>query len=201
MHRADDRKAVLGLRVADRVPACEQRPRGPDLLVGGGEDVGQDLRRQLFGKRRDRKREQRRAAHREDVVQRIRGRDRAVVGGIVDDGREEVEREDERSLVVETVDGRVVGRREPDQQVLGLDGRKAREQLLEARRRILGCAAPAGGEVGELDGGGFEIHGSLVSVPRNCRNSVSLRPQTFQRFELFPVPSTRIKSQAFSQRV
>ena len=86
------------------------------------------------GKRGDREREQRHAAHREDVVQRVRRGDRAEVVGVVDDRREEVDREDERPLVVELVDRRVVGRVEPDEQVLGLGGHEAAQQLLEPRR-------------------------------------------------------------------
>ena len=82
----------------------------------------------------------------------------AVVGRVVDDRREEVEREDQRALVVELVDGRVVGGRQPDEQVLGLDRHEAGQQLLQAGRRVLRGAASAGGEVGELDVSGVEIH-------------------------------------------
>src|SRR5512132_4149801 len=111
-------------------------------------------------------REQRRAAHREDVVECVRGRDRAVIGGVVDDGREEIEREDQRPLVIEPVDGGIVGRGEADEEVIGLRWDEAREQLLETRGRILGRAASAGGEVGELYGSGVQVHGgvSLKSV-------------------------------------
>ena len=53
---------------------------------------------------------------------------------VVDERREEVEREDERGLVVEPVDGGVVGRREPDQQILRLGGHEPGEELLQAAR-------------------------------------------------------------------
>jgi hypothetical protein len=76
------------------------------------------LDRQLLREGRDREREQRRAAHRENVVERVGGGDCTVVARVVDDRREEVEREDERPLVVEPVDSRVVGRCEPDEEVL-----------------------------------------------------------------------------------
>ena len=109
--------------------------------------------RQLLGKRRDREREQRHAAHREDVVQRVRRGDRAEVVGIVDDRREEVDREDERALVVELVHRRVVGGVEPDEQVLGLGRHEPAQQLLEARRRVLRRAAACGREVGQLHPG------------------------------------------------
>ena len=60
---------------------------------------------------------------------------------VVDDRWEEVDGEDDRALVVEPVDGGVVGRVEPDQEVLSLAAREAREQGLEACGRVLGCAA------------------------------------------------------------
>ena len=77
VHGADDGEPVLRLVVADRVAAGEQRAGCAHLLVRGGEDRGQHLVRQLLRERGDRQREQRRAAHREDVVQRVRRGDRA----------------------------------------------------------------------------------------------------------------------------
>ena len=132
MNRADDREAVLRLGVANRVPAREQPARGAHLRVGRGEDLGEHLDRQILGERRDRQREQRRAAHREDVVQRVGRSDRAVVAGLVDDGWEEVEGEDDRALVVDAIDGGVVRRREADEQVLRLDRDESLEQLARA---------------------------------------------------------------------
>jgi hypothetical protein len=154
MHRADDREAVLRLGVADRVPAGEDRTRRADLRVRGGEHLREQLARQVLRKRGDREREERRPAHREDVVQRVRRGDRAVVGRVVDDRREEIDREDDRLLVVQLVHRRVVGRRQADEQVLVGDRREAAQQLLEERRRVLGCAPPGRGEIGELDGAG-----------------------------------------------
>ena len=90
------------------------------------------------------------AAHREDVVERVRRGDRAEVVRVVDDRREEVDREDERPLVVEPVDRGVVGRVEPDEQVLGLGRHEAAQQLLEPRGRVLRGAAACGREIGEL---------------------------------------------------
>ena len=55
-------------------------------------------------------RRERRAAHRVDVAQRVGRGDRAEVVRLVDDGREEVRREDERALVVDPVHGGVVRR-------------------------------------------------------------------------------------------
>ena len=55
-------------------------------------------------------------------------------------------------LVVEPVDGGVVRRREPDEQILRLDGHEAGQQLLEPGGRVLGRAAAGGDELGQLHG-------------------------------------------------
>ena len=68
---------------------------------------------------------------------------RPNVAGIVDERREEVQREDERTLVVELVDGGVVCRRQTDEQVLGLGRDESLEQLLETSGRVLRGAATA----------------------------------------------------------
>ena len=110
MRRADHREAVFRLRVADRVAAGERATRLADLGRGAGEDLGQDVARQVLGECRDRQREQHPAAHREDVGQRIRRGDLPERPRVVDERREEVERADDRQVVADAVDGRVVGR-------------------------------------------------------------------------------------------
>ena len=152
VHRADDREPVLRLVVSDRVPARENRARSAHALVRSGEDVSEHLDRQLFGKRGDRERHERRAAHREDVVQRVRRGDRAEGARVVDERREEVDGEDDRALVVQPVDRRVVGGIEPDEQILRLGGYEPREQRLESSCRVLGGATARTGERGERDG-------------------------------------------------
>ena len=57
------------------------------------------------------------AAHRVDVAHRVGGGDRAIVVRVVYQRREEVRRHHDRLLVVQAVDGGVVGRGEADQQV------------------------------------------------------------------------------------
>ena len=116
--------------------------------VGRRQDGGDRVAGELLGKRGDGERQHRQAAHGEDVVQGVRRRDRAEIVGIVDERRKEVDGEDERSLVVQPVDGRVVGRREPDEEVLGLGGQESGQQLLESRGRILRRAAAGDGEIG-----------------------------------------------------
>ena len=152
MDGADDREPVLRLGVANRVAAGEDRARRTNALVGAGEHLAEHLDRKLLREGGDREREQRRAAHGEDVVQRVRRGDRAERPRIVDERREEVDREDERALVVEPVDRRVVGGIEPDEQVLGVGRHEPGEQRLEARGRVLRRAAAGARERRELDG-------------------------------------------------
>ena len=160
MDRADDGETVLRLVVANGVSTGEECARRTHLLVGGGKYLGEHVHGQLFRERRDRQGEQRRPAHGEDIVEGIRGGDRPVIAGIVDDRREEIECEDERPLVVEAVDGGIVRRGEPDEQVLGLGRDEAGEQLLQASCRVLGGASATRGEIGELDGSDGDVHGS-----------------------------------------
>ena len=149
MHGADHGKAVLRLRVADRVSARQDRTGSADLLRGSGEDRAEHRGRKLLGEGGDGESEQRRTTHREHVVQRVRRRDSPECRRIVDERRKEIQREDDRTLVVELVDGRVVRRREPDEEVLRLHRDKALQQLLEARSRVLRSAAAADGQSGK----------------------------------------------------
>ena len=155
--RPDDGQSVLRLPVADRVPAGQDRPRLAHLRVGGVENRRHRLLRELLGKLGDRQGEQRASAHREHVVEGVRRRDRPEVTRVVDERWEEVEREDERGAVVEPIDGSVVGRGEPDEQILRLRGDEPREQLLEAGGGVLGRAAAGGDELGQLHGHGWMV--------------------------------------------
>ena len=131
-------------------PPARIAPAARTCRVGAVEDRAHHLVRQLLGQRRDREREQRHAAHREHVVERVRRGDRAEVVRVVDDRREEVDREDERTLVVEPVDRSVVRRVEADEQVLRLGRHEPAQQLLEPGRRVLRRAAAGRREVGQL---------------------------------------------------
>ena len=113
-----------GSRPPPRAASAAPARISPSISVG-----------ELLGEGRHREREQRRAAHREHVVERVRRRDPPEGARVVDDGREEVDGEDERALVVEAVDRRVVGRVEADEQVAGLGRHDPREERLEPRGR------------------------------------------------------------------
>ena len=157
VHGADDGEAVLRLVVANRVAAGENRPRRPDDLVCSREDLTEYLGGKLLRERRYRECEERHATHGKNIIERVGRRDRAEVPRIVDDRREEVDGEHDRPLVVEAVDGRVIGRVEADEELCRVDRNEACEQRLEASRRIL-RGAPAGlRERGQRRGHGHEI--------------------------------------------
>jgi hypothetical protein len=141
VHRSDDREPVLRLRVADRVTAREDRPGRAHALVGARQDIRQQLDRKLFRERRDGEREQRQPAHGEDVVQSVRRGDRAERPGVVHEGWEEVDREDDGPVRVEPVHRRIVRGVKTDEEILRVRGDDSREQRLEAPRRVLRGAA------------------------------------------------------------
>ena len=161
----------FGLLVADRVAACEHRSRLFDLGRRGIEGRANGLDRELLRKRGHRERQERPAAHGEDIVQRVGRRDRAEQGRVVDHGRKEVDREDDRLLVGEPVDGSVVGGVEADEEVLGGRRDEAGEKLAEPRRRVLRGAPPTGFEAGPPRGSlhGMERTSGLAATrPYGC---------------------------------
>ena len=182
---ADDREAVLGLRVADRVTTGERAARLADLGRGTGEDLGHHVPRQVLGKRRDRQREQDPAAHREDVRQRVRRGDLAERPRVVDERREEVERADDREVVAHPVDRRVVGRGEAGQQGVGRTGRGLRaesgQRLGQQVRPELGRAAAAIGQIGQAERAGIEHgHDGMIGLPSRGSGRVPVGPLVFK---------------------
>ena len=152
MHQADDREPVLRLGVADRVAARKDRAGSTNALLGAGKHLAEHLDRELLRKGGDRKRQERRAAHRVHVVQRVRRSDGTERSRIVDERREEVDREHDRPLVVQAVDRSIVGRIETDEQILGFGRDEPCEERLETRGRVLRRTASGARERRELDG-------------------------------------------------
>ena len=72
---------------------------------------------QIAGERCDVQGEERPPAHGVDVAQRIGCGNRSVGVRVVDDGREEIDRRDQRLVVAQPVDGSIVRVTETDQQV------------------------------------------------------------------------------------
>ena len=82
----------------------------------------------------ERQREERRAAHRVDVGDRVGRRDHPEVVRIVDDRHEEIRRRDDGLPLVELVNGGVVGRLEADQQRFRHHTRARAPQISRIRR-------------------------------------------------------------------
>jgi hypothetical protein len=79
--------------------------------AAAGEDLLEDRGVQRVDRKgRDVERRDRFPAHRVDVAERVRGGDPAEVVRVVDDGREEVDRLDEREIVAQAVDAGIVAR-------------------------------------------------------------------------------------------
>ncbi len=97
---AGDRNAGLG---TDRLPTTQ--------------DFADDIRREHFDRHgKQCQRQDRPAAHRVDVGERIRGSDTAELEGVIDDRHEEIRGRDHRLGLVELIDRSVVGGLGTDQQ-------------------------------------------------------------------------------------
>ena len=97
-----------------------------DDLGRRGEDGADGLDRKPLGECGDVERDLHPATHREDVAAGVGGRDRAEVGRIVDQRREEVGGRDEGEVVSEGEHGGVVERRQPDEEPGRIGGRAGR---------------------------------------------------------------------------
>jgi hypothetical protein len=84
-----------------------------------------------------------RAAHRPNVVDGVQGGDAPVVERVVNDGREEVDGLDEGEVVRETVNPRVVGGLDADDQVRVARDVQTAQDLGEFARRELGRSTGA----------------------------------------------------------
>ena len=104
-------------------------------------------------------------AHRVDVGDRVGRGDAAEVVGVVDDGREEVDRLHERQVVAEPHAGGVVERRGADQHARVVDRRQAAQHLGEVGGGQLAGAAAAGRHAGQPHGRG-RAHAGLFRVIR-----------------------------------
>ena len=97
-------QAVLGHRVVDRVAARDEAPGLRRHLRAAAQHLAQDGEVEPVARPGGQvDREQRPAAHRVHVGQRVRGRDPAPVGRVVDDRGEEVRGQHQRALVVQAI--------------------------------------------------------------------------------------------------
>ncbi len=132
----------------DAVPADDGDARLSRLVGRPAQDVGKRFHGQLLiGKADEVERGQRFAAHGIDIAQGIGGRDGAEIVGPIDDGREKIGRQHKGQIVVELIDGGIVGGSAADQHVGIGDDRQLAEQGQQVARRLLGGAAGTFGKL------------------------------------------------------
>ena len=105
----------------------------------------------LIGEANEIKGRQRLAAHGVNVAERVGRGDRAKIVRPVDDGGEKIGREDQGQLVVDFVDGRIVGRGTAHQHV-GIGNRGSRpSKRKQVAGGLLGGAAGPLGQLGQAN--------------------------------------------------
>ena len=124
VHQAEHRQAVLRFVVFDGMPANHERPGFTHLVRAAAQNLADDLGAHAAGEGQDVERRDRARAHGEHVRERVGGGDRAVFVGVVDHRCEEVEREHGCVVLVNLIDGGVVGGVESEQDVRVGHGRR-----------------------------------------------------------------------------
>ncbi len=126
---ADDRKTVDRLRGVDRVAAGDRNAGTAARFRAAGKDVARHFDRQLAERdTEDRKREQRRPAHRVDIADRIGGGDPTKIMRVVDDGHEEIRSRDRAAAIGQLPHRSVVGGLGADEELRkGHGGRRPRQ--------------------------------------------------------------------------
>jgi len=114
MHDPDGHQAVDRFERVDRVAAGDRDAGLRAYRLAAGDDALDHLDRHFLERHsHDRQCEDRLAAHRVYVRERVGRGDAPEVVRVVDDGREEIGGGDDRLLVVQPVHGRVVARLDP----------------------------------------------------------------------------------------
>ena len=115
---AHDRQPELRFGIVDGMSTPDDRAGGAHDVVAAVEHAREQLERETLARPGDEvEREQRRAAHRVHVGQRVGRRDPSPVVGVVDDRGEEVGGDDDGEVVAEPIDRGVVGGVEADEEV------------------------------------------------------------------------------------
>ena len=152
---AGHRQAVLGLLVIDGVPAGQLGAGFGDLLGAAAQHLGQRLQANIDRPGDQVHGRQRPGAHGVDVGERVGGRDLPEPVGVVDDGREEVDRLHQAEVVAHHGDGGVIVRLEQPRE-LSRGARHGAEHGPQVARAYLGRAAALGRELCEADSVGHE---------------------------------------------
>ena len=139
---AHDRQPVFRLAVLHRVAAGDDDARLLRNVHSAEQHAPEHLLWQVLREADDVERKERSAPHGVDVAERVHRRDSAEVVGVVDDRWEEIDRLDYGQVVRQAVDGRIVARVEPDEQVIVLHVGEVAQDLAEVLRAELTGSTP-----------------------------------------------------------
>ena len=131
MNGAGDGVTELDLAVVHRVAAQNRASRFAHFLRAAGENRAQNIEIAVAGKRHQRQRRDRHAAHGVDIAQRIGRGDGSIREGIVHDGREEIDGLHQGQIGGHTIHARIVGRVIADQHIRIRHARHAAQDLVQ----------------------------------------------------------------------
>jgi hypothetical protein len=153
-------------------------------LKPAAHDLGEYLEvNALLRKARDGERGQRRPAHRPHVVDGIERGDASVVERVVNDGREEVNGLDEREGLGETVNPRVVGGLDADNQIRVARNFQSAQNLGEFARREFSRSTGARDHLGQTHRSTPETKdegGRMKDEVKASRSYFILHPSSFR---------------------
>ena len=166
MDDADCGQAIDGFHRIDAMAAGNGNVGLCANRLAAAQDVADDLRWQHIDRHPDDgERQNRHAPHGIDVRQGVGGGNAAKIEWIIHDRHEKVGRRDDRLLVIEPIDGRVVRGLCPNQQLRESPGRSGSlEQIGQHVRSDLAAAAAAVGQRGQpRRDGGSAVHDRILS--------------------------------------
>ena len=144
MNHAHDGVAGLGLRIVDRMSSDDVHPSLSRLLCAAQQYPLEHVPRQRPpGEADEAQHGDGPGAHRIDVRQRVGSRDSPEGIRVIHDRRENVDRQRQRDLVRQSIDGRIVARPERDQDVRVDWQRQSAQDLGEIGGTDLGGSAGA----------------------------------------------------------
>ena len=133
------------------MPATSTTPTTPRINFAALENAVDDLERQFVGGHPDDVHGGHRTpAHGVDVRERIGRRNLPVKVGIIDDGGEKVDRLDQGAVGIEPINGRVVGGRRTDEQIVIRDLGEIAQDLRKFGGAELGRSSGTGGHGSEF---------------------------------------------------
>ena len=167
-------RPYFGSRSFHRMAAGDDNARISRRVHAAKQDASENLLRQVLREADDVQREERDAAHGVDVAERVHHGDGAEIVGVVDDRREEVDRLNHGQVVRQAIDGSVVARVEPDEQIIVLHVGEVAQDLAEVLGAELPRSTRAGRQTGKTEL--FCCHAGIIDSIADGRRGRSALP-------------------------